>query len=193
MIGLNVEFDKKQYDDILQKVSLLANQKEIDKAINRAAKRAANTAKAETAKQIPKEYTLSAAEVKKTLFTRNLGGGQVGAVMQISSSPYALPAFQGVSPKGVMPPAKGPVRAQIKKGGGAELSNAFVTKLKSGHVGVFERETEQRTPIEQLFGPSTPGMFGREEETTVNTAVIEKTGEMFQKRVIHELEFLMYG
>jgi hypothetical protein len=193
MIELNVEFDKAKLSDVMRKVELLASKSDINKAINRAAKRAANTAKAETARQIPKEYSLPAAEVRKTIFTRSIGGGQVGAVMQISSSPYALPAFQGVTPRETMPPAKGPVRAQVKKGGGAELGVAFVTKLKSGHVGVFERKTEARTPLDQLFGPSTPGMFGREQETPVNTAVIEKTGEMFQKRVIHELEWLMYG
>jgi len=191
MVNVNVEFDKKKYADIMHKVSMLANEDQINKAINRAAKRAADTAKAETVRQLSSEYTLPTKEIRGTIATRNLRGGDIGAVMEIQSGPFALPKFTGTIPKEVMPPAKGPVRAEVKKGSSFELARAFVAKMKSGHVGVYERKTEKNTPLEQHFGPATTGMFKANEK--VNEAVMEKVGETFNGRVIHELERLMYG
>jgi hypothetical protein len=190
-VSLQIDFDKSKYSEIMRKCSLLANEAEINKAINRAAKRAADTAKAESVRQLSSEYTLPASEIRGTITTRNVGGGKVGAVMNISSGPFALPKFKGVTPKEVMPPAKGPVQAQIKKGGGATLKQAFIAKMKSGHVGVFERQGEKPFPIDQKFGPSVTGMFKANE--SVNDAVMKLAGETFDKRVQHELERLLNG
>ena len=190
MIDLNIEFDKRQYSEIMAKVTLLADEKEIQKAVNRAAKRAADTAKAETVRQLSAEYTLPVSELRGTISTRNLASG--GAVMQISSGPFALTKFQGTLPKEVMPPAKGPVIAQVKKtGGGQVLGRSFVAKMKNGHKGVYERKGKERFPLEQHFGPSTTGMFKANE--TVNEAVSKKAMDNFHERVIHEFERLMYG
>jgi hypothetical protein len=191
MVNLNVEFDKKKYSEIMRQCSLLANEAEINKAINRAAKRAADTAKAETTRQLTGIYTLPASEIRGGITTWNTGGDEVGAKMIASSRPPALSKFKGVTPKEVMPPAKGPVQAQTKKGGGGTLKQAFIAKMKSGHIGVFEREGEKNLPIKQFFGPSVAGMF-RENES-VKVAVMEKTMESFDKRVQHELERLLNG
>jgi hypothetical protein len=193
LVNLQIEFDKSKYSEIIRKCSLLANEAEINKAINRAAKRAADTAKAESVRQLTSEYTLPASEIRETIATRNIGSDKLGAVMDISSGPFALPKFKGVTPKEVMPPAKGPVHAQIKKGGGATLKQAFIAKMKSGHVGVYERQGEKPFPIDQKFGPSTPSMFGRENDTEINKAVRKLAGETFDKRVQHELERLLNG
>jgi len=190
-VELSVDFDKNKYADLMHKVGLLANEKEINKAINRAAKRAADTARAESVRQLAKEYTLPATEIRGTITTRNVSGGNVGATMKISSSPFALPKFKGVTPKEIMPPAKGPVQSQVKKGGGATLKRAFIAKMKSGHVGVYERQSEKRFPIGQHFGPSTPGMFKANE--AVNEVVTKLAGETFEKRVQHELGRLING
>jgi len=190
-VNLKVDLDRNKFSEILKKCSLLANDAEINKAINRAAKRAADTAKAETVRQLSSEYTLPASEIRGTIFARNMGGGNVGAVMDISSSPFALPKFKGVTPTEVMPPAKGPVHAKVKKSGGGTLKQAFVAKMKSGHVGVYERKDKKNLPIEQNFGPSTTGMFKANE--TVSEAVMKLAGETFEKRVQHELARLFNG
>jgi len=189
-VGLQIEFDRNKFAALIKKCSMLASEKEINKAINRAAKRAADTAKAESVRQLSSEYTLPATEIRGTIFARNITG-DIGAVMSISSSPFALTKFEGVTPNQVMPPAKGPVHAKVKKSGGATMKRAFVAKMKSGHVGVYEREGEKNLPIEQHFGPSTPGMFKANE--TVNEAVMKLAGETFDKRVQHELERLLNG
>ena len=190
-VGLQVEFDRNKFNELIKKCSLLATPSEINKAINRAAKRAADTAKAESIRQESSEYTLPVSEIRGTITTRKISGGDIGAVMKISSSPFALTKFAGVTPNNTMPPAKGPVVAKVKKSGGATLKHAFVAKMKSGHVGVFEREGEKNLPIDQFFGPSTPSMFDANEN--VNEAVMKLAGETFEDRVQHELERLLNG
>jgi hypothetical protein len=192
-VSLKIDFDKNKYSELMRKCSLLASEAEINKAINRAAKRAADTAKAETVRQLAGAYTLPASEIRGTITTRNIGSDKLGAVMDISSGPIALSKFKGTLPKEVMPPAKGPVKVQVKKGGGATLKQAFIAKMKNGYVGVYERLGDKSFPIDQKFGPSTPGMFGRENETDINRAVMEKAGETFDKRVQHELGRLLNG
>lgn len=190
-VGLEVEFDRSKFSSLLHTCSKLAKPSEIDKAINRAAKRAADTAKAETVRQLSSEYTLPAKEIRGTIFARNNKGGDVGAVMNLESSPIPLTKFKGVTPKEAMPPARGPVQVKVKKSGGATFKQAFIAKMKNGAAGVYERKTETSLPIEQHFGPATTGMFKANE--TVNQAVINLAGETLNKRVIHELERLMYG
>jgi hypothetical protein len=45
MINLTVEFDKNKYAELIKKCSRLASEKEIDKAISKGAKKAADEAK----------------------------------------------------------------------------------------------------------------------------------------------------
>ncbi|WP_018124963.1 phage tail protein [Desulfovibrio oxyclinae] len=52
------------------------------------------------------------------------------------------------------PPAKG-VSVQIKRFGGSKVvKGAFVSKMKSGHTGVYRRQGAKRLPIKELYGPN---------------------------------------
>jgi hypothetical protein len=115
--------------------------------------------------------------------------------------------FERVTPREIMPPAKGPVRAAVKQGGGSDLSHTFVAKMSSGHIGIYEREGVKRVSkttnkgktnkihdhIQELFGPSIAGMFGREKETEINIAAREKAMENLDKHIINELERILNG
>jgi len=217
MIELSVGFNQNEkYASLIKKLEVMASEKEINNAITKAAKKAATEARKETLSLIPGAYTIPVSEVKSSIKVRAIKGSEPGAVMQIMSGVFSLYEFGGVTPREVMPPSKGPVRAAVKQGGGSELGHAFIAKMPSGHIGVFERENEKRkskdshgsTPskirrkgkmventekfhIKELFGPSVPGMFGMEKETPINTAVIKRTGEIFNELVIQELEALL--
>jgi hypothetical protein len=207
MVNLQVYFDRNKYAEIIRKCSFLASGKEINKAISKGAKKAADEAKKETLNQFLRQYTLSGAEIKPAIKTRRMGGGETGAVMQITSGVIPLYQFDGVTPREIMPPAKGPVRAAVKISGGEDLSRAFVAKMPGGHIGVFEREGVKRLDkvtrknkvnkihdhISEFFGPSIAGMFGREKETEINTAAIERAKETLDKHILNELERLLNG
>jgi hypothetical protein len=65
--------------------------------------------------------------------------------------------------------------------------------MPNGHIGVYERQGEKSFPIDQHFGPSVAGMFGREKETEINITAREKAMETLDKYVINELERLLNG
>jgi len=194
MINFRIEFDKSEHSELMEKLEKLASPAEINKRINSAAKRTADAARTETVRQLSAEYTLPVSELRGTIFTGYLGkfgSDEVGAVMKIKDSPRPLYEFN-TTPRKTMPPAKGPVRTQVKKGGeGSELSHAFVAKMPNGHVGVYERRGKKSLPIDQLFGPSTPSMFDANAE--VNEAVMKMAAETFEKRIMHELGRLIDG
>jgi hypothetical protein len=219
MIDLQVNFDKNKYAELIQKCSLVSSGKEINNAISKGAKKAADEAKKETVNRILSGYTISGSELKPAIKTRKMGGDETGAVMNIVSGVIPLYQFEGTMPREVMPPAKGPVRATVKQeGGGSELGHAFVAKMPGGRIGVYEREESKRKSMDshglisdrikkngewkdnkekwhiyELFGPSIAGMFGREKETEINLAVREKAMETLDKYVINELEGLLNG
>jgi len=217
MIELSVGFNQNEkYASLIKKLQVLATEKEINKAITKAAKKAASEARKETLSLIPGAYTIPVSEVKSSIKVQAIRGSNPGAIMRITSGVFSLYEFGGVTPREVMPPSKGPVRAAVKQGGGSELGHAFIAKMKGGHIGVFEREETKRKSmdshgrtynkikkngkwvenkahvhIQELFGPSVPGMFGMEKENPINTAVIKRTGEIFNELVIVELEALL--
>ena len=202
-LSLSVELDEKEYKDMMARATLFG--KNINKALASAYKRAASAGKAETKRQLSSEYTLPSTEIGKTITSK---ATSKEAWLRISSSAIPIIKFKGVAPKTVMPPTKGPVKAEIKKGEGGTLKRAFVAKMKAGdkfHIGVFERESEKRKSkdtagnedakskakwhINEHFGPATPGML--KENDAARKAVISKMKETLNTRVKHELGRLL--
>src|SRR5215475_12517879 len=51
--------------------------------------------------------------------------------------------------------------------------HAFITTVRHGHEGVFERKGKPRLPIRELYGPSIPGMMARSDVLPVVTGKIQ--------------------
>jgi len=70
------------------------------------------------------------------------------------------------------------------------LDQAFIARV-GNHTGVFERETDERYPIRELFGPSSVQAFYNREET------VDKMGEEIRKtyeyRIEHEITRVLNG
>lgn len=202
MIDLTVQLDPRQMADINKRCDGMISTAKRDAAIKRAAKRAADVAKTETKRQLTALYTLPAGKIASTISSRaNVGAG---ATMKISSGVHSLPDFKGVKPKA--PPAPLPpletgqkrkkrrvqtVFAIVKKGGGGELKRAFPAKMKTGHIGIFERKGKSRNPIGEKFGPATTGMVKANPD--VNEPVLKTAMESFSKRAEHEISRILEG
>lgn len=50
---------------------------------------------------------------------------------------------------------------------------SFITTVRHGHEGVFERKGKSRLPIRELYGPSVPGMMARTDVLPVVVATIQ--------------------
>jgi len=68
------------------------------------------------------------------------------------------------------------------------LEHAFIARVGS-HMGVFERETDARFPIRELFGPSSVQAFYAREETVdkMDEAIRRKYGERIEHEILRVL------
>jgi Prophage minor tail protein Z (GPZ) len=51
--------------------------------------------------------------------------------------------------------------------------HSFITTVRHGHEGVFERKGRERLPIRELYGPSVPGMMARSDVLPVVVDAIQ--------------------
>jgi hypothetical protein len=76
----------------------------------------------------------------------------------------------------------------------AKFDNAFIARMKSGHVGIFERTGGQMAgggdAIHELMGSSVPTMVGNE---AVREELTRAAWKKFDERLDHEIMALMNG
>jgi len=187
MIDLEIQLDKDKYQQMIARAALF--NADIEKAVNRATRRAADSGKAETKRQLAAEYTLPSADIGKTIEVNQLSEGME---MRVFSSVQDILAFKGVKPKMPMP-GSGRVIVEIKKGNKFTLERGFVGVLQKGQkkIGVYQRDEAKGNVLRKYHGPTTVGMFNANE--TVHNAAIDKIMETLDKRMIHELERLLNG
>jgi hypothetical protein len=188
MIDLEIQFEKDKYKDLIAKAVLY--NKDVNKALNRAARRAADTGKAEIKRQLAGEYTLPSGDIGKTLEVKPLSEG---SLLRIFSGVQDIMAFKGVKPKTAQVPGSGRAVVEIKKGNKVEVERGFVGYLQKGqkNLGLYQRDANKRNVFRRYHGPTTVGMFNYNE--TVRNASIEKIVETLDKRAIHELERIING
>ncbi|ABO49743.1 conserved hypothetical protein [Desulforamulus reducens MI-1] len=161
----------------------------IPKAISNTINRAAETAKTEAARKARETYYVKHSDVIKTIRITKASPSNLSATVLSRSSPIALSKFN-VTPRQPQPKRRKPIIARVKKGAGGSIQGAFVARVTSGHVGVFNRVGPARLPITQRFGPSIPQMIGSE---TVTRWVEEKALETIDKRLDHEISRVLEG
>ena len=62
--------------------------------------------------------------------------------------------------------------------------------MKSGHVGVFERKTQKRFPVEEIMGLSAAQMIGNE---NIIAGLEAEAQEIVNERLEHEIDRLLNG
>ena len=183
--NIQCSFRKADFDKIIKRLDNFLDKTTIRKIIQRSAKRAASAGVTETKRRLSAETTLKPAEIGKTLTVYGGNSGAIGMLISDTARPLSDFAFTPKKPK----PKTAPI-IEVLKGEKKVLNKgAFVAKMKSGHIGIYERDAEESLPIGQLPGPSTTGMFKANED--VNSAVQDKIFETFEERVEHELEYIL--
>lgn len=85
------------------------------------------------------------------------------------------------------PPSRGRGRGvSYRMGKGnprSRIANAFIARLKSGHVGVFARIGKARLPIRELRGPSLGHVFAK-----YRAEALARGLDVFETTLNHELE-----
>ena len=80
--------------------------------------------------------------------------------------------------------------AVLKTRSQVEFEQAFIARMQSGHIGMFERKASKRLPIKEFLGPSVADMAG-------NSVVLEQVEnaaqETINKRIDHEMTRILNG
>lgn len=180
--GLVVNIDSEGIDRV--KAILTNVPGGVKMAVGSALKRSASSAKTVAAKAVTQEYVLSQSMFRSnTRIVSKEHGGEINILFKGNVIPL-LQFDTTVSNDGrVSTRVK---RAESKKA----IENAFVAQVGK-HTGLFERETEGRFPIKELFGPSTAQMMYSND--AVKAEMSEKMAETFDKRIEHEITRILNG
>lgn len=159
-----------------------------EKAIGSAIKRAGNSGLTYAWRRLSNDYTVSAGGFKS--YTRSSK-----KLVSSGSDQYIQIEFRGnhipLSKFHTSVSKNGAVSVNVKRSSAkVTFERAFFATVGS-HSGVFERETEKRTPIRELFGPSAPQIMSYNDD--VSQDIGEHIQEEFAKRLDHEILAVMNG
>ncbi|MDD7656819.1 MAG: phage tail protein [Veillonellaceae bacterium] len=164
------------------------------KAVSTALKKSLRNAKKEAVKKVRERYTIrKAGYVSRTIKMKveNMTGilsskGPVNDLSYFKTNPKTVPKRR--------PPKGKYLYSQVVKGQGGTIAHAFLAKMKSGHVGVFQRAghgaSNASLPISKLAGPSTPQMLG---SPSVTEFIAKKMLERMDKNLEHEIDAFLKG
>ena len=164
------------------------------KAVSTAVRKSLRNAKKEAVKKVRERYTIrKAGYVSRTIKMKveNMTGilsskGPVNDLSYFKTNPKTVPKRR--------PPKGKYLYSQVVKGQGGTIAHAFLAKMKSGHVGVFQRAghgaSNASLPISKLAGPSTPQMLG---SPSVTEFIAKKMLERMDKNLEHEIDAFLKG
>lgn len=167
---------------LLPRVTIRADQtgrifSAVDQAAIRALNRAIASVRTDATRRLAQEMGLRAKTVRDRLKIIPAKNGQLEATLVVGGKRIPIKEFaarqtrQGVTYRG-----PGGARTLIK--------SAFIAKMRSGHIGVFERRTTKRLPIVERFGASLPFVAVKQKILQAGLAVGEAA---FRKNLEHEL------
>lgn len=164
------------------------------KAVSTALRKSLRNAKKEAVKKVRERYTIrKAGYVSRTIKMKveNMTGilsskGPVNDLSYFKTNHKTVPKRR--------PPKGKYLYSQVVKGQGGTIAHAFLAKMKSGHVGVFQRAghgaSNASLPISKLAGPSTPQMLG---SPSVTEFIAKKMLERMDKNLEHEIDAFLKG
>lgn len=180
----------------------------VDKAVRAAMGRAASHLRTNAVREIRKRYDISAnavrAEQNVTIKYSYTNG--VEATVHFSGLKIPLYRYGGTTPS--MPtadttklvnaliagnwrkvhPSIAASAHQLTGSSLTQFDSAFVARMKSGHLGIFERNEDGG--ISELMGSSVPQMLGNEE---VAENLSKQAMEKFDERLDHEINRIILG
>lgn len=158
--------------------------------------------RAEAVRLIRKDFNVKASDVRNALTISKANAGRLEARMFGDGSP-GIPLYDfSPAPKSApstrrrgkgYTPAKG-ISVMVTKGNRKRITGAFVARMKSGHIGVFQRvegkftRDRKRQAISEKFGPSPIRIL---ESDRYAIPLDDFASETLDKNMQHEAEFFL--
>lgn len=171
---IEIEVSRESAKALEEQLQALSGDK-VYRAISFAAKRAASHAKSIGTKQVRKTYTIDSASIKAATSIRAVEGG---AVLRIAGPRRSAGHYKAKK-------RKAGVFVSIKKGSGDIVPRSFAYSST-----FFKRTGKSRLPIERIFGPAVPQLFGND---AIKNEIAESAMKKYEERIRHEVGRLMGG
>lgn len=166
---------------------LMAFGKEAERAVVRSVNRAVQGIETDGVKLIRQEYNIKAGDVRKAFKIKRAGNGVLEAAAIVSGGRIPLIRFGARPAKlGGRKPLKG-VSVLVKKAR-KTIRHSFVARMKSGHVGVFQRDRNRRLPISEKFSLAVPQML---ENPVVIEQIQEGVLKRYERTLTHEINLAL--
>ncbi len=159
------------------------------KAVGSALKRAAQSGSTAGMKLVAQEYAIGQNELKANTKTVNTIVRDLSGVYSVTfgyrGNVISLMKFDTKATK------SGGVESRVLRNSGRKsLGSAFIQKMGS-HTGVYERESSERFPVRELYGPSAVQAFYAREEVT--DAMNDTVVATYEQRIDHEILRVLNG
>jgi hypothetical protein len=154
--------------------------KVIEAAAVRSLNRAATTVRAEASRRIRDRYNLKVSVIKNDLRLVRARRGELEAQVIARGAPIPLIQF------GARQTRAGVSVQVVRSNPRSILRRVFVARMKSGHVGVYERRGKSRLPIDERYTIGVPTMFAQRQ---IISALRGVAGERFRRELARELKF----
>lgn len=186
--SIELTFDKKQFERAERYLKEYPDK--MPKLIAESMNRAVTTMTVTVLRAISSRYNVTQKEIRPHAKPWKANASLLSASVHISDSTKAawhLYDFK-VTPRSIQRRPKKGLRVAVLRGNNKMLPHAFIAMMRSGHIGVFQRdEGAKRSPIHELISPTAAIMASQ----TVVAEEVEKKGyEMFDKRLNHAFDLL---
>lgn len=142
---IRIEFNKRDVRAL--------SEKSLTRAMTKASKKAASTSvrdmRSEANKRIRARKRLKIKDIKKAMVVKRNRGKKIGDMewgilmkgdkMSLIKYPHSVSKKRGVS-------------VSVNKGKRTRLPHSFVARMRTGHMAIFHRTGDDRTPIEERLG-----------------------------------------
>lgn len=185
-----IALDSKQLDKVKKMLGNMPGA--VEKAVVATLNKAITSAKGDAAKHVAKNYVIQSKRVRETIGIQKANKNNLSARIVSRGRPRALSYFKTRPTDMPRRRMKKRVWAQVKKGGGSNLSKkTFITRFKSGHLAVVSRvDDKKRFPLVQHYGPAISQMLNA---NSVVEYVENKALERVDKLLNHEIDRIAKG
>lgn len=197
MAGIALTINAAQITKLTTELAEIRNG--VPKAITSAVNKTLTTGRSMVVKRLAAEINLKQKEIRDTIGIKKATYDTLQGVITISRKGISLMKF---APKPSAPvlnrtalmKLKG-VSVKTRRGKGRELlAHTFVARMKSGHVGVFERKGRgtnrtKRLPLHERFGPTPQGVF--EKAPGITTDVMSGLTDTLAKNLDSQIDRLL--
>lgn len=167
------------YDDTAVKRAMIAAPAQAEKALVRTLNRVAAKVSVQASRKVRETYNIKAKDLKESTKIIQARRNNLQAEIIITGKPIGLIKFDARPSTPTYPPPKQGVAYKIMRSSGrSKLPHAFIARMQSGHIGVFERHGTkikgQAQKIREKKFIRMPSVFRNDNIMSVIKSTIDK-------------------